>query len=178
MDQTPNNIEFAPGMRVIIRDEEWMVKKIEINNLGNKALHCVGVSPLVKDRESIFLTDLERITVVDPAKITLCTDDSQHYNRTKLYLVEIDILTAKMLGLTLNQLIAIYRIQFPVLQEQEEDTWYDANDRIVFTSGKIMIGFSRSEWEKIKNAPFDRCNRETDYETARNCFTQKYGTKN
>lgn len=86
MDQTPDNIEFAPGMRVIIRDEEWMVKKIEINNLGNKALHCVGVSPLVKDRESIFLTDLERITVVDPAKITLCTDDSLHYNRTKLYL--------------------------------------------------------------------------------------------
>ena len=86
MENTPNNIDFAPGMRIIIRDEEWMVKKVEINNLGNKALHCIGVSPLVKDRESIFLNDLETITVVDPAKITLCTDDSLHYNRTKLYL--------------------------------------------------------------------------------------------
>lgn len=81
-----HSIEFAPGMRTVIRDEEWMVKKVEINNLGNKALHCVGVSPLVKDREAIFLTDLEKITVVDPAKITLCPDDSLQYNRTKLYL--------------------------------------------------------------------------------------------
>lgn len=45
-------IEFAPGMRTIIRDEEWMVKKIETNSLGNKALHCVGISPLVKDLDS------------------------------------------------------------------------------------------------------------------------------
>ncbi len=29
-------IDFAPGMRTIIRDEEWMVKKIETNSLGNK----------------------------------------------------------------------------------------------------------------------------------------------
>ena len=31
-------IDFAPGMRTIIRDEEWMVKKIETNSLGNKTL--------------------------------------------------------------------------------------------------------------------------------------------
>ena len=54
-------MEFAPGMRTIIRDEEWMVKKIETNSLGNKALYCVGISPLVKDKEAIFLTDLETI---------------------------------------------------------------------------------------------------------------------
>lgn len=29
-------IDFAPGMRTIIRDEEWMVKKIETKSLGNK----------------------------------------------------------------------------------------------------------------------------------------------
>lgn len=40
-------IDFAPGMRTIIRDEEWMVKKIETNSLGNKTLYCVGISPLV-----------------------------------------------------------------------------------------------------------------------------------
>lgn len=28
-------IDFAPGMRAIIRDEEWMVKKTETNSLGN-----------------------------------------------------------------------------------------------------------------------------------------------
>ena len=57
-------VDYAPGMRTIIRDEEWMVKKIEKNNLGNLALHCIGISPLVKDKEVIFLNDLEDIKVV------------------------------------------------------------------------------------------------------------------
>ena len=44
-------VDYAPGMRVIIRDEEWMIRKVEKNNLGNEALHCVGISPLVKDKD-------------------------------------------------------------------------------------------------------------------------------
>ena len=64
-------IDFAPGMRTIIRDEEWMIKKIETNSLGNRTLYCVGVSPLVKDREAIFLTDLEQIQIVNPAEVKL-----------------------------------------------------------------------------------------------------------
>ena len=28
-------VDYAPGMRTIIRDEEWMVKKVEKNNMGN-----------------------------------------------------------------------------------------------------------------------------------------------
>ena len=47
-------VDYAPGMRTIIRDEEWMVKKVEKNNMGNNALYCVGVSPLVKDKEAVF----------------------------------------------------------------------------------------------------------------------------
>ena len=42
-------VDYAPGMRTIIRDEEWMVKKVEKNNMGNNALYCVGILPLVKD---------------------------------------------------------------------------------------------------------------------------------
>jgi len=57
-------VKFAPGMRTIIRDEEWMVKKIETNSLGNKALYCVGISPLVKDKEATFLSDLEDIQML------------------------------------------------------------------------------------------------------------------
>lgn len=78
--------DYAPGMRTVIRDEEWMVRKIEINNLGNKALHCVGISPLVKDKEAIFLTDLEEIKVIDPSETKLVPDTSEFFNRTKLYL--------------------------------------------------------------------------------------------
>lgn len=79
-------IDFAPGMRAIIRDEEWMVKKIETNSLGNKALYCVSISPLVKDREAIFLTDLEQIQIVDPVQVKLVADTSAFYKRTLLYL--------------------------------------------------------------------------------------------
>ena len=79
-------VEYSPGMRVIIRDEEWMVKKVERNNLDKQSLHCVGVSPLVKDRSAIFLTDLEEIIPVNPAEIKLVPDDSQYFKRSRLYI--------------------------------------------------------------------------------------------
>ena len=79
-------IDYAPGMRTIIRDEEWMIKKTEKNSLGNQALYCIGISPLVKDIEAVFLTDLEAIKIVNPAEIKLVPDDSPHYRRTQLFL--------------------------------------------------------------------------------------------
>lgn len=121
-------------------------------------------------------------------------------------LVEIDVLTAMALGMTLEQLKTIYRIQFPVLQSYEADTWYDANGRITFTNNRSLVGvgFDRKEFElNMKDAPvgkkfyrtimddtmpggpvertieyvapFDRCDREQDYETAWKFFAEKYG---
>lgn len=77
-------------------------------------------------------------------------------------LVEIDVLVARALGLTVDELCAIYRIQFPVLRQNENDTWYDQNGRIVFTCSKGLpgVGFPRKAtkvfpvgWEDIKDLP-------------------------
>lgn len=121
-------------------------------------------------------------------------------------LIELDVLVAMALGMTLDQLKTIYRIQFPVMQQYEQETWYDSKGRIVFTTNRSLtgVGFERKEWENgIKGAtagekfyrtimddtmpggpvertieyvaPFDRCDREQDYETAWKFFEKKYG---
>ena len=77
---------FAPGMRVIIRDEEWMVKKITTNSMGVEALYCVGISPLIKDKDAIFLADLEDIKIVNPAEVKLVPDNSPFFRKSQLYI--------------------------------------------------------------------------------------------
>ena len=127
------------------------------------------------------------------------------YGRRQL-MIEIDVLVARLLGITLAQLKSIYEIQFPIMQQYEADTWYDANGRITFTNNRSLVGvgFDRKEFElNMKDAPagkkfyrtimddtmpggpvertieyvapFDRCDREQDYETAWKFFEEKYG---
>ena len=120
-------------------------------------------------------------------------------------LVELDVLVAMGLGMTLDQLKKIYNVQFPVMKQYEDDTWYDSTGRVVFSPRSYGdFTYKRLEWERqLKDslpgakyerivtddtvingplerkiefiAPFFRCCREQDYETAWKFFEEKYG---
>ena len=66
-------------------------------------------------------------------------------------LVEIDVIIAMALSINLDELVLMFRTQFPVLEQNENDTWYDQKGNIVFTIGKGLtgVGLDRPEWEKI-----------------------------
>jgi hypothetical protein len=123
---------------------------------------------------------------------TMATPLRNYYER-RLALIELDVLTAQALGLNLEELILIYNVQFPVLQQNEADTWYDSTGNIVFTCSKglVGVGVDRAVWDKIKGytegsvyrhtiekselyrgevveyvAPFLKCDRVMDYRVA------------
>ena len=108
-------------------------------------------------------------------------------------LLEIDVIVSLSLGLNLQELVDIYEIQFSVLKQNEDDTWYDQKGNIVFTCSKglIGVGVDRPVWNSIKDlkdgqtyehiiekselyygekvtyyGPFEKCDRVEDYKVA------------
>lgn len=125
----------------------------------------------------------------------------RNYFERRMALVEIDVITAMALNLSLDELILMYNIQFPVLQQNEDDTWYDTKGNIVFTCSKglVGVGLDRGDWDKIKemqdgdtyehtitkselyhgqkiiyHAPFAKCDRVEDYKRAWTHFEEKF----
>lgn len=111
-------------------------------------------------------------------------------------LVELDALAALSLKLTVEQLLLIYRVQFPVLQQYERETYYDQRGKIVFTTNRGLagVGLDRKQWEQVQEAaagarlpawardaggpfvpPFDACDREADMAQAYAYFARELG---
>src|SRR5574343_101826 len=78
---------LAPGMRVVIRDEEWLIRRVDPSADGGDLLSCDGISALVRGQEALFLTALEdQIEILDPAQTQLVPDTSDKYSAALLYL--------------------------------------------------------------------------------------------
>ena len=79
----------------------------------------------------------------------------RNYFERRQALVEIDVIAAMALGLSLQDLEMIYTIQFPVLQQNENDTWYDAEGKIVFTCSRGLtgVGLDRLAWNAMRGNP-------------------------
>ena len=79
----------------------------------------------------------------------------RNYFERRQALVEIDVISAMALGLSLQDLEMIYTIQFPVLQQNENDTWYDSKGNIVFTCSKGLtgVGLDRKQGVAMRGEP-------------------------
>ena len=57
-------IPFAPSSRIMIREAEWVVRRVDSSSVGGQQLTCEGISELVQ--EAIFLSQIE-----DPFEVLL-----------------------------------------------------------------------------------------------------------
>jgi SNF2 family DNA or RNA helicase len=81
---------LAPGARVLVRDAEWLVRRIDRTSTGSQAFSVVGLSELVKDKEAVFLDGIETkfasgIEILDPAETKLVPDTSSLFRDSLLY---------------------------------------------------------------------------------------------
>ncbi|SPT57088.1 class I SAM-dependent DNA methyltransferase [Actinomadura madurae] len=104
-------------------------------------------------------------------------------------LVELDTLVALWLGMTAEQLIAIYRSRYPVLSDYEALTWFDANGRkIAGNFNTFGHGQSKEHFEQLQDhldpeingpvpdgyeAPFYKADREAEYRQAHAVFSER-----
>ncbi len=89
MSETMTSI--AAGSRILVRDEEWLVRKVDLTPSGAKLFTVTGLSPLVRDREALFIDEIESkldlpIQVVDPATTEPVLDTSPYFRDTRLFL--------------------------------------------------------------------------------------------
>lgn len=76
----------TPGLRVEIRDAEWVVKRTDPTSNGYYSLLVTGISELVRGKEARFLTEIDRVKVLHPEDTDLVPDTSPRFADTRLYL--------------------------------------------------------------------------------------------
>jgi hypothetical protein len=84
---------IAPGTRIELRNEEWLVRRVDLTVSGGQQISCIGLSELVKDKEAIFFTEIDRdakfgkgIKILNPEDTKFVQDMSDGFIDTRLYL--------------------------------------------------------------------------------------------
>jgi superfamily II DNA or RNA helicase len=77
---------YAPGAYVRVRDEDWLVTGVDETESDGLALTCTGASALVQDERAVFLTELDKPTVLHPKDTQFTDDHSSHFTDARLYL--------------------------------------------------------------------------------------------
>jgi ERCC4-related helicase len=77
---------FPPGSQVLVRDEQWLVRKCTKTERDSWMIEVTGVSSFVRGVEAVFYNRLDGIRILDPRDTTLVADDSPNHRRARLFL--------------------------------------------------------------------------------------------
>lgn len=83
---TAEQSTYAPGARIEVRDEEWLVRSVTPTDNDGFKLQAVGVSELVLDDPATFFDKIDDVTLLRPEGTTLVSDDTPNFRRSRLYL--------------------------------------------------------------------------------------------
>lgn len=83
---TSQDATFAPGSRIVVRDEEWLVRSVKTGTADGTMVKAVGVSEFVQDVEATFFTALDGIQAMRPEDTVLVRDDSSRFRQSRLFL--------------------------------------------------------------------------------------------
>ena len=81
--------EVAAGERIVVRDEEWLVRTVRNTERDGVRVEVTGVSPLVRDQDAVFFGSLDTIDRLDPRDGKLVADDSADFRSSRLWLESI-----------------------------------------------------------------------------------------
>ncbi|WP_372024381.1 SNF2-related protein [Rhodococcus sp. NyZ502] len=78
--------DIAAGERVVVRDEEWLVRAVRNTKSDGARVEVTGVSELVRDQDAVFFGALDKIDRLNPRDGKLVIDESAGFRRSRLWL--------------------------------------------------------------------------------------------
>jgi len=88
MAKTAGKMIYPPaaGARLLIRDQEWVVRKTDRTHGNDYLIHVTGLSALVRDKDWLFIRNREEIQQLEPTETKLVLDESRNYLATRLHI--------------------------------------------------------------------------------------------